>query len=237
MNHEKHLVVILAFLTGIIGLIRPVNMIILLILPFLAQDISNLKSGMYFILKNRWTSVLSLILFLSVISIQLIIYKISTGNFLVFSYKNEGFIFTDPHFIDILFSYKKGLFLYTPIFLLSLAGLCFLWKSNKFGFYTVAIFLLVITYVFSSWNNWWYGGSFSSRVYTEFIGLFAVLLGIAVEQARSAIIRKTVLSLALLFVILYQVQIYQYRYYYIHWENMTKEQYWDVFLRIDKLID
>jgi putative copper export protein len=43
------------------------------------------------------------------------------------------------------------------------------------------------------------------------------------------------LSLIFLVVVLCQVQTYQYRRMQIHWSDMNKEKYWDVFLRIDKL--
>ena len=69
---------------------------------------------------------------LGIMAIQSVIYKLSTGYFWVYSYGEEGFNFGSPHFIDILFSYKKGLFLYTPIYLIALLGLYFMYKKNKF---------------------------------------------------------------------------------------------------------
>jgi hypothetical protein len=33
-----------------------------------------------------------------------------------------------------------------------------------------------------------------------------------------------------------QIQTYQYRYGEIHWSEMTKDRYWNVFLRIDRLL-
>jgi hypothetical protein len=94
-----------------------------------------------------------------------------------------------------------------------------------------------LTYVLSSWNNWWYGGSFSSRVFAEYIPLFAILMGITLENFKKSLSGRFYISLIFLLVIICQIQIYQYRYYHIHWENMTKEKYWDEFLRIDRLLD
>ena len=36
-------------------------------------------------------------------------------------------------------------------------------------------------------------------------------------------------------IILCQIQTYQYRYTLIHWSDMTREKYWDVFLRVDRI--
>jgi hypothetical protein len=229
-------VFILAALTGIIVLIRPVNGIILCSLPFLAQSKRQFINGLQFLLNNKTTLVLAILPGLFIPFIQLIIYKLSTGSFFVYSYINEGFNFLNPHFFDILFSYKKGLFVYTPLLFISLWGGYYLWKKNKFEFYSLFIFLILLTYVLSSWSNWWYGGSFSSRAYLEYIPLFAILLGIVLVNIKKPIYKRAYLCLVFVLVILCQVQTYQYRYYQIHWEDMTKEKYWDVFLRVDQLI-
>lgn len=234
---NKNLVVTLALLFGIIVLIRPVNGLIILTIPFLSGSYQNLKAGIIHTLRHKLIIFISIICFFSIISIQFIIYRISTGSFIVDSYKNEGFLFLNPHMIDILFSYKKGLFLYTPILFISLFGGYYLWKKNRFECYTVFIFLIVLTFVLSSWNNWWYGGSFSSRVFLEYIPLFAILMGIALGNFKQSSFKRIYITLVFLLIIVCQIQIYQYRYYYIHWENMTKEKYWNVFLRVDKLLD
>ena len=234
-NKSKY-IFILAALTGIIILIRPVNGIILFVLPFLAKNKKQFINGSVFLFKNKTTLVSAVILGLFVPFIQLVIYKISTGSFFVYSYINEGFDFLHPHLLDILFSYKKGLFVYTPLLFISLWGGYYMWKKNKYEFYSLFMFLILLTWVLSSWSNWWYGGSFSSRAYLEYIPLFAILLGITLANLKKPFYRRTYLGLVFVLVILCQVQTYQYRYYQIHWENMTKEKYWDVFLRVDRLI-
>ena len=126
--------------------------------------------------------------------------------------------------------------MYTPLYLLSLTGLYSLWKSSRFSVYAWSGFFILITYVFSSWWNWYYGGSFSSRVYVEFIPVFMILLAIALHDTAGKFRKGILVALVVLLTILCQIQTYQYRYYQIHWSEMTKEKYWEVFLRIDKLI-
>jgi hypothetical protein len=223
-------------LLGLLTLIRPVNCISFLILPFLACDIQTLKAGIVQVWYRKLYLILSIVIFVFLVSIQLIIYKVSTGNFFIYSYHEEGFNFLNPHMVDILFSYRKGLFLYTPVLFISLWGGYYLFRKNKFEFFSLSLFLLILTYILSSWFLWWYGGSFSSRVYIEYFPLFAILLGLALENIRSPVFRKVYITIIFLLIVVCQVQTYQYRYYKIHWSDMTKEKYWDVFLRIDKLI-
>lgn len=231
---EKHLPALVLFL-GIIILIRPVNCLILLTIPFLAGNFSSLILAIKKNLKSGLIFFLSILILIAIISIQLIIYKISTGSFLIYSYGQEKFNFNDPHIIDILFSYKKGLFLYTPLYLFSLAGLYPLYNKSKYQFFSILFFLFILIYIISSWWMWYYGGSFSSRVFIDFLPLFMILLGIFLNKAQKNTFRKLYLSILFLLITLCQIQTYQYRYSQIHWSEMTKEKYWNVFLRIDKL--
>lgn len=233
--NKKH-ILILSILLGIIILIRPLNGIVLLTLPFFAGNLPSLKKGILLFFNDKTQAILSLTIFFAIVSIQLIIYKISTGHFFVYSYGNEGFNFSSPHIIDILFSYKKGLFLYTPLLLLSLAGGVFLFRSSPYLCYTWFGFFFLLTYFLSSWWNWYYGGSFSSRVYVEFIPLFAILLAMAINNIHPKLINRIYITLVVMLVMICQIQTYQYRYNQIHWSDMTKEKYWSVFLRIDQLI-
>lgn len=89
---------------GIICLIRPVNGLIVLSLPFAAGNWENFRKGMLLVIKSPGYTLPGILLFFSVASFQLIIYKISTGVFFIDSYQREQFYFLSPHFFDILFS-------------------------------------------------------------------------------------------------------------------------------------
>ena len=227
---------VLGLILGMIFIIRPINMILLAALPFIAGSTNKLVEGFKNKLSHFPYVLISALMFFLVVSIQLIIYKIQTGVFWVYSYGEEGFNFLDPHFIAILFSYKKGLFLYTPLLFISLTGFYFLYRKCKFEFISLVIFLLFITYIFSSWWMWYYGGSFSSRVYIEYFAFFALLLGFTLENLKILWIRRTYITLMVILTLFCQIQTYQYRYYFIHWSDMNMEKYWDVFLRVDLLL-
>lgn len=232
---KKHLIYLAAILAMII-LIRPVNGLIIFSLPLLAGNFLRLKNGLHLLLKSKKVLLISLLIGTLILSIQLIVYKISSGHFLVYSYGTDRFYFLDPHMIDILFSYRKGLFLYTPIYFISVLGVFLLWRSRKFEVLSFLGFFLLITYVLSSWWMWYYGGSFSSRVYVEYLPVFMIMLALSMRQIQFRWSKIAAVSLIVLLIGLCQIQTFQYRYGEIHWSEMTKDQYWNVFLRLDRLM-
>ena len=233
-RENKHLIYS-ALLLGIIALIRPVNLLVVLAVPFLSGDYGQFVYGLKSIFMKKWLLFLSIILFVVLVSIQLIIYKISTGSFIVYSYKEEGFNFLNPQIWNFLFSFRKGMFVYTPLLLVSLAGFYFLFRSSRFQTYTLLGFLFILVYVFSSWHMWFYGGSFSQRVMIEFYAFFSILLATLMQKINSRKSKFLLNGIIVLLIIACQVQTYQYRRMQIHWSDMNKQKYWEVFMRIDKL--
>lgn len=221
-------------LLGLIVLCRPINFLIVLFLIPLSGSIGGLLSSLKSYFTNFKYLILSILIFSAIISIQLIIYKISTGSFLVYSYVEEGFNFLEPNFFKILFSYQKGLFLYTPMLFISIVAIPFLAKTKAyFSISWLSVFIL-ITYVFSSWWMWFYGGSFSSRVYVEYIPIFFLPIALWLNQMNK-VGKKWILATMTVLLLICQVQSYQYRYYEIHYSEMNKAKYWEVFLMRNKL--
>lgn len=233
---EKKTILLMAISLAMVILIRPVNGLIIFSIPFLAGSYAELKNGLAQLLKSYKTLLISVLLGAAILSIQLIIYKLSTGHFFFYSYGNDHFNFLEPHLFDMLFSYKKGLFLYTPMYFIPVVAAFFLWKSRRFESISFLAFFLLITYILSSWWQWYYGGSFSSRVYVEYLPLFMILLAIALQEIQQRWAKICLSSLIILLVVICQIQTYQYRYGEIHWSEMTKDRYWNVFLRIDRLL-
>lgn len=226
---------IISFLLGMIIFIRPVNGIVVFVMPFLVSGWSAFVSGVVFLFKKYGVLFISILILVSIVSLQLIIYKIQTGHFFVDAYGEESFNWSSLHLVDFLFSYKKGLFVYTPLLFLSCYGFIVLFKKSKYHFYVLTCFVMLLIYVLSSWWNWWYGGSFGTRVMVEYYFLFVLLLLFVFESISKYRIKIVFSVLLVLTVVLCQIQTYQYRYYHIHWEKMDKEHYWNSFLRVDLL--
>lgn len=221
----------IGFIFGLILIIRPVNGLVILSLPFLAESWGQFKIGWLKTIKNYRFLILAFCAIFLMVFLQSLFYYWGTGSFWVYAYGNEKIDLSNPHVFDILFSYKKGLFLYTPIYLMSLFGLWTLWKKEKFQSIAIGLFLFIVTYVLSSWCQWYYGGSFSSRVFIEYLPFFAILLSLFTQSIWCFKRMKQLwLSVIFLLVIVCQLQTYQYRRGQIHWSEMTKEKYWDVFL-------
>lgn len=226
---------ILCCLLGVVVLIRPVNGLILLVVPFISGNKKAIVDVLSYLKKHIVVAIAGLVMFLAIVAIQPVLYKIQTGSFFVDSYSSESFNWFTPHPVDFLFSYKKGVFLYTPLVAISLLGLYYLFITDKFRFISLIVFTVIVVYVLSSWWSWWYGGSFASRVCIEYYFVPALLIAYAYHSFQSKWKRGVYTVFILVAVILCQLQTYQYRYYNIHWEKMDKEHYWRVFLRIDKI--
>lgn len=217
---------------GLIAMIRPANLLIVAVIPFLAGDFNSLKGGFKEAVRHWWIIPSSLAFFAIPVLMQLIIYKIQTGNLWVYSYGEERFILSEPHVFSMLFSIRKGLFVYAPLLLVSLGGLYFLFRRNpQSAAYWLGFFLL-LTYVLSSWHQWYYGGSFGSRVYVEYYALFAVLLGTLLQNTVKKLPRTALISLIVLLSVYSVIQTYQYYGGIIHWSDMDRDMYREVFLRL-----
>lgn len=223
------------FVLGLITVVRPANLLIILWIPFAAGSFNATIS----VFKNLFSKPLflffAIVLFIIPILPQFIIYKISTGNFYVYAYGLERFYFTKPEIMNFLFSYRKGLFVYTSITFLSLFGLIPLWKQNRFQAIWMIVAIFLIVYVLSCWWMWFYGGSFGMRAMIEYFGLFALLFLFLINGIKNKSLQWGLFAITLLLVVFCQFQTFQFRYEVIHWSEMTQEKYWDAFLNIDFL--
>lgn len=236
LTPDSRKLVYLGLLLGVIVLIRPVNGLIILILPFIAGSKENLIETLRFVFQRIYRILIPLFLFVSVISIQGLIYYLQIGKFFFDSYTVEGFHWNRPEIINILFSYRKGLFLYTPALLLSLIGLLYYYRNQPFPLITFLLFLTTLTYVFSCWWMWSYGGSFSSRPYVDFLSLFGLGLAMGLSQMITKSRRMFSYAILILLISICQIQTMQFRYNVIHWDAMDKEHYWRAFLRVDLIL-
>jgi hypothetical protein len=216
--------IILALLLSVLVLIRPTNILILLVIPFLCGSWKDFMKLFRWQLQVKQLGLFSLSFF-TVLSLLLIISKIQTGSWVNWSYKGEGFDFSSPKIWQHWFSFRVGLFVHTPIFLLSLIVL---WVDKSFTFfekYSWSIFLIVVTFVLSSWWCWDYSTSFGNRPYTEFT--FILLLPLF----RSAFAGKKVISVLIVsFLVLNTIRFVQYQSGFINTTRSTASSYFTSFV-------
>jgi hypothetical protein len=167
---------IMGLLLGLITLIRPTNIVIVLYLLF--YDVTSqtaFRERMKFIGKHFLILLVAPLASFVVFIPQFIYWKYVSGDWLMYSYGDEGFTnWADPKFREVLFDIKNGWLLFSPLVCLPLLG-CLLgsWK-NSFNIRTITIIVLITFYVFSSWWCWWFGGAFGQRGFVEYYVLLAI---------------------------------------------------------------
>lgn len=225
-----------ALVFGLIVLVRPANGIIILSVPFVAGGvlplIDRLKAEQGIIKKL----ILSLIMVIATLSLQSIMYLLQVGKPVIWSYQGEGFNFLDPEAVNFLFSYKKGLLVYTPFALLGLSGMCWMAVRKPQNGGWLLGFIGVAVYVLSSWWNWYYGGSFGMRAMVEFMPFFAFGAGYLLQNMSKPLRLATAMA-SILFVVVNLIQSYQYQKFILHWDGMNKERFWTVFLKTNRKYD
>lgn len=231
-NNSKYLIAA-SIALGFVTIIRPVNGLVVLALPFLAGDPQTLLAGLLNIFKRFKMLLISLTVFGLIVFIQFLVWYDQAGVFIVWSYGDEGFDFSNPHLLGVLFSYKKGLFIYTPLAFLAVLGFFYL-RKRSFELLSLLGFLFVTLYVMSSWHSWYYGMSFGFRPFIDYFAIVALLLYFAFEALRLLAVKIAFAALMLSSIYINQVQDYQYRNYILHWSTMTAEKYWKVFLSMDE---
>ncbi len=224
---------LMGLVAGLITLIRPTNIIVIL-LPILI-GISNwhdILARITFFKKNIIKILIIGIAAFIVFLPQLLYWKYITGQYLYYSYQDQGLLFSHPHIIDGLFSYRKGWLLYTPLMIFAIPGFFILKKYVRGFAFAFVIFMSINIYLIYSWWCWWYGGSFGSRPMIDSYGLMAFPLAALIEYAFfRKIWLKVIMGLVFLFILfLNQYQLYQYRIGILHWESMSRKAYWSIFL-------
>jgi hypothetical protein len=221
---------------GLILLIRPSNVVVVFI--FLLYNVTSLKSlkVRIFELTENWYFILLIIFISFLIWVpQMIYWKTYTDHWLYFSYSsNESFFWTQPMFLKGWFGFRKGLFIYTPLMLLSVAGFFFLKRRAKEFALAIPVVFILASYIILSWWSWWYGGGFGARSFIDFYGIMAIPLA-ALLASISDFKTWSKLSMNILFILIFSLGIFHYvQYYYgaIHYDSMTWKAYKHSFLKI-----
>lgn len=225
---------LLGVFSALIVLVRPSNIIVLLIFILYGQGY-NFKDRINFLWENRIKLIFIALVAFALLFPQLLYWKFSAGSWLYYSYSGEGFYFNHPHIIDGLFSYRKGWLVYTPVMAVALFGFVYFRKKVPELFFPVLIFLILNLYIVYSWWCWWYGGSFGARALIETYVFLAIPLAALLEKLSTRKNWVKVLSLACLafFVYLNLFQTRQYRSTQLHWDSISKELFWTSFMNKD----
>jgi hypothetical protein len=99
--------------------------------------------------------------------LQLAYWKYYGKEWTIYSYEDQGFDWGSPHVTDVLFSFRAGWLVYSPLMIFAVAGLFFLKKHQSSIFPAVLVFSLLNLYVVCAWSIWWYGGGLGMRALVQ----------------------------------------------------------------------
>ncbi len=225
---NKNLIFV-ALSLSLIALIRPPNVIVVLFLPFFSENLRAFWLFLKKIFSENWLGfIYSIIIVCSAIFLQFYFYFLQTGEFFILTYDGETFNFSNPEFFNTFFSYKKGLVLYTPLFLGSLFFIVLV-IGNWYKKIVFFITLFVFSYITSSWWCWWYGGGFSIRPFVDILPLFIIITMFLFDKLKMSS-RKFVFFACIPFLLFNQLKSFQYANLLISTQSMNEEMYWDVFI-------
>lgn len=228
--------------SALITLIKPSEIICVLI-PILwgLSSPRDIKKRLDFLWEQRAPILRGIGIAMIIFLPQMTYWTITTGSPIFDSYQNPGVgldLFS-PHTIDAFFSFKKGWLLYTPIMWLALFGFIHLYRQRRELFWPILAYFLITTWIVTSWTEWWYGGSYSIRPMTTSYVLLAIPMGLLLRTwyERSLWHRSVAILIPIIFIVLNNFQMWQFRNYVLHPYTMTKEYYLAVFGKTDVTLE
>ena len=178
----------LAFIGGLITLIRPTDVLFLLI-PLLYK----ITSGKSFVEKiqlfwSKKTSVLAVFgAFILPFLPQLFYWKYVTGNWIFNSYGDYfKFDFAHPHIREGLIGMNNGWLVYTPVMAFWLLGIFMIRGKRRDFLLPIIAFLPIYIYVIYAWWSFNYINGFGSRPMIDVYALLAIPLSIFVEKIQKS---------------------------------------------------
>jgi hypothetical protein len=185
---------LMGFACGMVTLVRPTELIILAVPLFFGVKAGNgMASRLQFLRSNLNQVALAALAFCLAGLPQLLYWKWTSGQFLYYSYGEEGFNFLKPHIWRGMFEYKNGWLAYTPVMWLGLVGMFLLRHNGRDWFWPVMVFMPLNIYIVYSWWCWNYINGFGSRPMVEAAAIMAFPLASFFAEAAK---RKWLLALA-----------------------------------------
>lgn len=228
---------LVGLIIGISCLIRPTEILVSLIFIFwMINSFSGIKNRFTFLLKSYKHLLLMALMVVLLWIPQFLFWKLKTGSYFYFSYPGEQFFWNDPQIINILFSYRKGWFVYTPLALLGFFGLFFMRGEVRRNLPVMITFFLITIYVLSCWWDWNYGGSFGARQFAQYHAFLAIPMAsltqyvFEIKKIRIAYLIQTLYLIIIFSGICLNIgQTHQYNLGLIHYDSMSKKSYEVIF--------
>lgn len=224
ISQQSKYSLLVAFITGLIILVRP-NVIIVALIPLFMASNAILK-----LLKKPIYLFVAIALFLLPFIPQFLYWKMVTGHYITYSYGSQSFDFLHPHLLEGLLGFKNGWLLYSPLMLSAVIGFligCF--KKNKMAM----LFLLVSTihiYIIYSWWCWNYINGFGSRAMVDIYPILIFPVALFFHFLKKIKVLEKAFYLILLFFIGLNIFQTHQNYQKVLWsEGASSAYYFSVF--------
>ena len=194
--------VLFGCVVGLIIVVRPIN--VLIFPAFFLFNKFEFKAY-----KAKFKSLLVIVFTATIVLIpQLIYWNYSMGNFFADSYEKEGFVnWYSPKILNLLCSTNNGLFIYSPMAIFMLLGVCICKNFSWIQKFLIWGYFLLLTLVFASWHAWDYGCSYGCRPYVEYFSILALPLAFFIETIRSFNFHNFIVGFIILLFIAYNQKI------------------------------
>lgn len=231
---NKGVLFFFAITLGLSVLIRPLTVTVIIyffLVGIMAKG--NLSKFLDFLKPQARAIILSSMIFAGIISLQFFYWKYITGSWIYDVYMDEHFVFSSPQMLAFLFSFRKGVFIYTPILIFAVLGLISLFKTNRPIFYGTIIIMPLTVFILSSWWAWSYGICWGMRPMIDYYSLLSIPLaaGFALVFSKSKAWSIITGVVVMLFLLLNLFQTWQYKNGLIHYDDMSREAYFKGFLQ------
>lgn len=235
-EYSSGLSVVLGICVGLAALCRPSEIISGLIpLLYGVIGLQSFKERLALLLKLKKQVFLFGIALFCMGFIQLCYYKFASGRFFINPYGSgnpgEGLELFRPHLLEVLFSFRKGWFIYTPLMIFIVFGFVQLYKKNRGLFLFVLIYTLANVYIVASWSCWWFGSCFGNRALIANYAALAIPLGYFLEYVLNSKLKFIYLTAFILFISLNLFQSWQLHQGILDTTNMSRDYYFSTFLQ------
>ncbi|MFM6983953.1 MAG: hypothetical protein ACKOXF_07460 [Chitinophagaceae bacterium] len=178
-KNSRNMLIIVVPAAVLLVLIRPTNIVAVVTLLFIHFDLNAYSIRQFIKIRQLYIGLLAGLLFLIP---QLFYWHSLTGQWLMYSYQNEGFIYWNRPFIaEVLLAACNGFLTYAPVFLLAFAGL--IWKPlTRINSIIILISFALITYLNASWWCWPFGCAYGGRAFIEYYPFLAIGLAAFINQ-------------------------------------------------------
>lgn len=225
----------LGLVSGVAIITRASEVLILLIPIFWGVwNISTLQEKLKLVWRRKWDVILIILFTALAVLPQLLYWKFATGQWIYNSYDDpqSGFNFAEPRFAYVLFGFRKGLYIYSPVMIFATIGFYHLFKQKKELFLPVLLFFLANVYLIASYSSL---VSYGWRAFVQAHAVLAIPLACFVTWSldQKRVMKGLIFVVLLLFLLLNLFKSWQTFRGIIDGSRMTRAYYLDTFFSVD----